>query len=88
MRKLQVESAIFGYEPGADAIGKADVADDPVRSGERFGGQRRRIPKKVGALVPNFVWGELKNFSFVDLNQQKAIVHLKQQRVAFFLFSW
>jgi len=28
--KLKVEDALFGDEPGANAIGKADIFDNPI----------------------------------------------------------
>src|SRR5437588_8171297 len=66
--KLQVENAIFGHETNADAIGEADVLDQPVGRGQWFGRQGGSVPEKVGAFVLDFGGSKLEDFSFVDLN--------------------
>lgn len=67
--KLQIEDAIFGHETHVNAIGKADIFDQPVGGGERFGGETGGVPEKFLAFVLDFGGSKVKNFAFVDLNQ-------------------
>ena len=85
MGKLQVEDAIFGDEPGANAIRKADVFDNPIGGGERFGGQARRVPQKFVTFALDFGRGEFEHFAFVNPDEQKSTVHFEQQWVTFFV---
>ncbi len=79
-------SAVFGYEPHAQAIGEAHIFDQPLSGGERFGGESGRIPQEFGAFVLDPGGGQLEDFAFVDLDQQIAIPHCEQQRVTFLIF--
>lgn len=85
MRELQIEDAVFSYEPHPQTIGESNVFDQPLGGGEWFGGKSGWIPQEFGAFVLDFGRGQLKDFAFVDLDQQKAIPHLQQQRVTFFI---
>ena len=78
MGNLQVHQVIFGDQAGADFVGQAHVAHDPIGSFERLGGMLGGIPGKPCAAVRNFGGIDFKDLAFAAVHESEARAHLQK----------
>jgi len=82
VRKLYIEKAIFGANFGANPKNRFRIARIPIGSSQRLRRVIGRIPKEFVRFALHFGWINFKNLPVMNFNQQEAIVHLEEQRIA------